>query len=348
MTKRPMQIAGLALLVASCATGRIGDPSGYTSVPLNRVVPYPSADEVAGQKTEVIPAVQYTSDLPEAEVSQALVPVQNHVERYLTEAGAGVIDRSIHDIDEIRDELEAAEAGSGGTLFTGADWALVTRMRRWRHWSSYEPPSSLFKDDEELEQEPGECTHHGEVEVDFRAFEIPTDDVARTTFRLQHRDDFSEKSFDPSCPIPDARRQLFLEDILADALPCLERPIKNRFAPHGYIEEHRRSPDGKRHIVRTTLGSRNGAKPGLELAIIRVQYMTAGDGNELRDEHKIGSAVVSDQIRRDYSWIILDPAKLEQPILAGDLVRAVYRESRRESLGFGRCGDIFSVVGESS
>jgi hypothetical protein len=347
IAERFIAVGGITALLLGCGATRIGNPSqDYEPVELNRVYPHPSDRELHGQKTEVVLASRYARDLPEEEVGRALTTLQRSLEHTLGEAGVGVIDRGIHDLAAVREELEAAESARGSNEFTGADWALVSRITRFRQWAVYEPPRGLFKSEEELAGEPGTCKHHGTIEAEVKVFAIPTDDVARTTFTLRSSGELSTKEHDTICPISQIRREVFLEEILEDALPCLELPLKRRFPPRGYIEEHRVSPGEDAHIFRTSLGERNGARPGLELDILRVQYMTAADGRRLRDERRIGGGRISDEIGDGYSWITLDAGSLEQPILAGDLVRVVYENSLTTRFELRRCKEILTVEGQ--
>jgi hypothetical protein len=345
MTTRSIALAFAlsAALAAGCAGPRIGDPSTYEPVTLNRVFPYPSKAELASQTIEVVLAAQYSEELPKETVTPAMKPLLASLDEYLRSAGAGVIDRSIHDLTSVRDELEAAEGGAGSSGFKGADWAIVARVEKFRHWSEYSPATSLFKNEEELREEPGECKHHGEVEVRLHAFKIPTDDVARATFTLKNEDSFEEEQFDKSCPIDETRKLLFLEDVLKEVLPCLEAPIKNGYAPLGYIEEHRAKED--RHIYRTSMGKLNGAVPELSLNIFRVQYMTTRDDEKLREEQLIGPGTMSDKIGEKHSWILVDPRDMKQPILEGDLFRAVYSDPQSSMLGGGICKRALTTQG---
>lgn len=347
MTTRTVElgVALAALLALGCAGSRIGDPSSYQTVTLNQVFPYPTEDELAGQKVGVVLAAHYSEELPKERVGSAMKPVLASLEGYLTAAGAGVIDRSIHDLATVRDELEAAEAGADSSGFTGADWAIVARIEKFRHWSQYEPPSSLFKNKKELRESPGECQHYGEVEVLLRVFEVPTDDVVRASYRLEHDGMFEESEFNRSCPIDATRELIFLEDIVKEVMPCLEGPIKNGFSPRGYIEEHRTRPDSGVHIYRTSIGKRNGASPGLNLKIYRVQHMTARDGQRVRHEQLIGAGSITEQIGDAHSWMLVAPSDLTQPILAGDLVRAVYDDPQSSILGLGICGEALTSQG---
>jgi hypothetical protein len=347
MAKRCIAVGGIAALLFGCAATQIGNPSkDYELVELNRVFPYPSDRELRGQKTEVVLASRSTRDLPEEQVGRALSSLQRSMERTLGEAGVGVIDRGIHDLAAVREELEAAEGAQGSNEFTGADWALVSRITRFRQWADYEPPRGLFKSKEELRDEPGRCEHHGAIEAEIKVFAIPTDDVARTTFTLRSSGERSSEERDASCPISQTHKEVFLEQILEDALPCLDLPLKRRFPPRGYVDEHRVSPGEDAHIFRTSLGRQNGARPGLEVDVFRVQFMTAEDGRRLRDERRIGGGRISDEIGDGYSWITLDGGDLEQPILSGDLVRVVYENSLTTRFELRRCKEILTVEGQ--
>ena len=134
-----------------------------------------------------------------------------------------------------------------------------------------------------------------------------------------------------------------MDEVLEEALVCIGTSIKNQFAPRGYLEEHRVSDSGDAHIYKTSLGRANGARPGINLSIFRVQYMTTNDGKQEREERRIGEAVVTDELGENFSWVSVNPGNLEQSLLAGDMVRAVYTDPLTADLGFGGCSKILSV-----
>ena len=331
-----------AALLAACAGNQIGSPQDYDSVELNRVYPYPSPEELGRQKTEVVLASHYTTELPAEIVGESMTAVQQEMLRILSEAGARVIDRSLDDLKTVRRDMTRAYKARRSRY--AADRALIARISRYEHSASYEPPSGLFKSDEELSAEPGTCSHVGEVQVDIKALAIPTDETAQATFTLRNSVELSEADHDEECPIENSRRIALLEEALAEALPCLAIPVKNQFAPRGYIEEHRKSDAGDINIFKTSLGSKNGAREGLELSIFRVQYMTTADGQQDREERRIGQAVISDQIGPNQSWVLIDVANVEQKVLAGDTIRAVYSDTFTAGLGIGKCSDMLETT----
>jgi hypothetical protein len=327
MKSRWIASVGLFALssILACASTQIGSPDDYEPVPLNRVVPYPSDEELAQQTTGVVLAASYTEELSTDEVGGAVAALQTSLERYLDEAGADVSRRSRSD-------------------FGDADWAIVARITRYEHTSAYSDPTGLFKSEEELEGEPGTCTHTGVVDADLSVYRAPESESAYASLQLHETDDFSEKQLDKTCPLSDSRRQVLLDDILNASIPCLEIPIKNRFSPRGYVLEQRSSEAGGKQIYKTSLGRSNGARAGLELSIFRVQHMTTDDGNEARRPLKIAEAVVTDQMGDDYSWISIKPRSMQQPLLAGDLVRGVYEDTLAAGFGLGKCKRILTVT----
>lgn len=341
MTIRRLLLAGLAAGVAACAGTNIGSPNDYEKVPLNRVFPYPTPEELAQQKTEVTLATHFGAELPASDVGPSMTVVQQRLLRVLQEAGARVIDRSLDPLKDVRRDLTQKHKKSRANHLD-VDWVLISRITQYDVTATYEPPSGLFKSQEELASDPGTCTHKGVVQVDIKAFVLPGDDV-RATFSLKNEGEFEQSSYDESCPVDAAREQVLMDGVLEEALGCIGTTVKNQFSPRGYLEEHRVSPAGNRHIYRTSLGKSNGARPGLELSIFRVQYMTTADGAQDREERRIGTAVVTDQIGEDHSWVAVDPGDVEQTLLAGDLVRAVYSDSFTEGLGFDGCNRILKV-----
>ena len=84
IAKRSIAVGGIVGVLLGCASTQIGNPNrDYEPVELNRVYPYPSDQELRGQKTEVVLASRYTRDLPEAEVGRAMARLQRELERIL-------------------------------------------------------------------------------------------------------------------------------------------------------------------------------------------------------------------------------------------------------------------------
>jgi hypothetical protein len=71
--------------------------------------------------------------------------------------------------------------------------------------------------------------------------------------------------------------------------------------------------------------------------------MTTTDGRQAREPRRIGKAVITDEVGENFSWASIDLGNLEQSVLAGDMVRAVYSDTLAAGLGFGRCSNIMKV-----
>jgi len=123
-------------------------------------------------------------------------------------------------------------------------------------------------------------------------------------------------------------KQNLKKELLLLAVNSIINDVKikllNFFKQKGYIYEVRRK--GNNVIIKTTLGSQNGAKEGLEVNI----YTIKKEKNPLTRKIeispvKIGKGIITNNITSNSSWIIVK--KLKENIKIGDYVRPVYKES---------------------
>ena len=341
MNTRWIAIAAVAAVVASAPSDH-GQPKDKKRQPHNKVYPNPKPPELADQKAEIVMAARYSKELPEEVVGRAAATTQRFVGRFLRDAGANTIETNIRALGKAH---KAAESGGSLGELAGADAALLTQVTRYHHAAEYDPPSGHFKSEEELASEPGTCTHEGEIRVQIKAFDFPGGKLPFKTLSLEHRGEMEQQDFDEECPIEEERLKQLLEAILEEALPCIEVSLKNQFAPRGYIEEHRVSAAGGRHIFKSSLGKENGAKPSLEIVIFRAQHMTTEEGRKTQAERRIAEGTITNEIGPGHSWISVDVGAADDEILAGDVVRAVYATTFTENLGFGQCDDIVTIEG---
>ena len=102
-------------------------------------------------------------------------------------------------------------------------------------------------------------------------------------------------------------------------------PLKNFFAPKGYIEEIRRNGDDL--IAEVTIGTQNGLKTGQDVEIYTIKIMTNKlTGQKHKESVKIGEGTVSNQIGNDYAWIIINNLKDGATLHIGDYIKPVSKE----------------------
>jgi hypothetical protein len=317
MTSCQPWIAALAVLLAACATGSVGEPEQYQPVPLNKVYPYPSAEELSEITSRVSLARRSAAGLPTDQVETSFLLIEQRLSGFLDETGAGIVDR-------------------------GGDYVLLADISGFEYSASWKKPTNwLFKSEEEMASKPGTCTHRAEVVIGVEAFRGSERQHPAKSYTLRHSGEGKTENLDRTCPYGDLQRQTLFEGVIEEALQCLRIPVQNFFAPRGHVLEHRQTAEGGDHIFKTSLGSEQGVGASQRVEIYRVQLSTAADGSRARDERMIAEGEVTDGVGPDHSWISVDPSKASQPLLDGDAVRPVYRETFTKGLNpFGGCKQI--------
>ena len=337
----------LAVLVAGaigCASGRVSNLDAYDDMPMNRVVPYPSQEELRKRSFELViidrPAVGIDDGLlerPRARVRRAL-------EVLAAGAGAALTDRSLGQLGELGTEGVLGELeGRAIEALTGADYALTTRFSKYQYTGEYSKPFKMpWQSDEEVANKPGTCEHTASIELDVQMIEIESNDEFTKTFSLEHFAEQKTKDLDPACSLPPVTLEVLFEKALDEALSCLDLPLGMALAPRGHLNGHRKAPGADRHIYRITLGSEQGIESGETVEIRREQRSMSPDGEETREERVIATGEVTDQVRAQLSWIAVDPSKAEVSLLDGDVVRPVFAEGLLSSLSGPDCDEILT------
>jgi len=337
----------LAIVAGSfgCASSRIADLDAYEKIPMNRVVPYPTEKELRKRAFEIVVVDRPSAGFDDETLEIPRAQVRRGLERIAAGAGAGIIERSLHDVSAIRTEAILSELDSrAADAVTGADYALATRFSTYRYASTWEKPFRfLWESAEDLAAKPGACDHTAEVEFDIQMIQIGTNDRIEKTFALEHSAEQTTKDIDSDCPITPAKLSVLYEKALDEALGCLELPLGRLLSPRGHISAHRKAPEAERHIFRVSLGSAQGIQQGDTVEIRREQRTMSPSGEELRTERVLSLGRVTDQITPQASWIAVDLSKVTGEILEGDVVRPVESESLLASLSGPNCESILEV-----
>lgn len=342
---RTMIGIGVAVVLASafgCASGRISDLDSYEKIEMNKVVPYPSKDELSKRAYEIIVVDRKAIGIDESVLEKPRAQVRRALEALSAEVGAAMIDRSLQDIGGIRTEGVLGELEGRETEdVAGADFALATRFSNYRYVAQYKKPFKfLWQSPEDVANKPGTCTHKAEVEVDIQVIAIGSNDHVTKTYALKHSLEQKNKDLDPACTIAPVTLAVLFENTLDEALSCLNIPLGTLLSPRGHLTKHRKAPNAERHIYRISLGSQQGIEPGDEVEIRREQRSTSPSGDESRSERVIALAEVTDQVMAQMSWVTTDPTKATEELLDGDVVRPVLSEGLLSSLSGPDCGKI--------
>lgn len=343
-TRTAVGILGVAVVASAlgCASGRVSNLDAYDKIPMNRVVPYPSPDELTKRAYEIIIVDRPALGIEDSLLDRPRSQIRRALEAVSAEVGALVIDRSLQDIGGIRTEgilgeLEGREVED----VTGADYALAIRFSTYRYTSQWKRPFKfLWQSPEDIAGKPGTCTHKAEIEVDIQLIEIGSNDRVMKTFALKHSAEQKNKDLDPACTIAPVTLGVLFENALGEAVTCLNIPLGTLLSPRGHLTEHRKAPGAERHIYRITLGAAQGIRSGDRVEIRREQRSMSPNGKETRSERVLATAEVTDQVLPQMSWIATDPKKAAGELLDGDVVRPVLSEGLLASLSGPDCGKI--------
>lgn len=340
-----LSLFGLVIGGLGCASSRVSDLDAYEKIPLNRVVPYPSQDELRKRNYEVIVVDRPAMGIDDSTLKKPRALVRRSLEGIAAEAGAAVIDRSLQDVSGIRTEGVLNELeGQEGEDISGADYALATRFQTYRYSALWKKPSKmLWQSEEDIAQKPGTCTHLTEVSLDIQVIEIGSNDRVSRTYSIEHEASQKNKDLDSACTIAPVTLDMMFETALEEALTCLDIPLGTLLSPRGHITEHRKAREAERHIYKVSLGSVQGLEADDEVEISREQRALSPSGEETRSERLIAKGVVTDQITPQTAWIALDPSKAMDAILDGDVVRPVLSEGLLSSLTGPNCKKILEV-----
>lgn len=335
---------GLAFSVGGCATGRVSNLDAYDEIPMNKVVPYPDAEELRKRSYEIVIVDRPSVGLDEKTLEKPRAEVHRALEGLAAEAGASVIDRSLGELGALRTEGVLGEIEGRETEdVTGADFALATRFSTYRYSSAWKKPFKMpWQSEEDIANKPGTCLHTAEIELDVQLIEIGSNDKVMRTYVLENSAEQKTKDLDPACTIAPVTLGVLFEKALDEAMSCLNLPLGRRLAPRGHLTAHRKAPNADRHIYRISLGTAQGMQPGDEVEIRREQRSMSPTGEETREERVIAMGEVTDQVRAQMSWIAADPSKASEALLDGDVVRPVLSEGLLSSLSGPDCGSILT------
>lgn len=343
----PVGVAIFGFVVSGfgCVSSRVSDLNAYQKIPMNRVVPYPSEDELRKRAFEIIVVDRPSVGIDDTMFEIPRAQVRRGLEGFAAAAGATVIDRSIRDPSAIRAEGVASELeGRAANAVIGADYALATRFSVYRYSSTWNKPFKfLWQSSEAVAARPGTCNHTVEVEFDVQVIRIGTIDRVEKTLALKHTAEQQNRDLDSACTISPATLSVLFETAVDEALRCLHLPLGLLLSPRGHVTAHRKAPEAERHIYRISLGSVQGIVYGDTVEIRREQRAMSPSGEESRSERVISLGRVTDQVGEQMSWVAIDPLKATDEIFAGDVVRPIENESLLATLSGPNCREILEV-----
>lgn len=338
-----LALLALAVLVGSgCAKPAVSDLDAYQVLPMDRVVPYPSEDELTKRVLEVAVVDRPSEGLDEQGLLASRAQLRTGLEKIVAFHGAAVVERSPAGFEGLRSDRPGMDfQGLEPELVTGGDHAVSARFTTHRHQAVHSKPRKLpWQKEEDVAGKPGTCTHTAEVAFDVQLVEKTWEDTLQRTYLLTHQAKQENKDLDAACTISPVNVATLFETAIAEALGCLELPLGTRVSPRGHVLAHRKAREGEAHIYQVSLGAEQGVDAGEPIEIRRVDRSQAADGVEVRTERVIATGVATDQITAQDSWIAVNLDDVKTPILEGDVVRRHFQKDLIENLTGPNCKKI--------
>ncbi|MCC5880607.1 MAG: hypothetical protein JJU03_12015 [Idiomarina sp.] len=277
----------------------------------------PTPEEMRAEQRVVILPPEYDHSAGEY-VSRQLY---SNLEQALIRSGTRVLERER--AESMAAELIAAEQ-SGQFRTDGPQAANIVLFSRVTNagWGGSHTARNTYTDRKGKRQTtPAYCRYSGSVQVQVRAYELP-DMIPIDTFDLQGSASVREDNTDRNCPVSDGRATGLLSSAVEDALAQEQTAIANAMAPSFYVTERRNANGGKLALFRITADSSRGAQEGRDVEIFRRELRTdALTQQEYMEETLIASGVVSSQVDRTGSYIIIRDNDQADRIQAGDVAR---------------------------
>ncbi|MBW2423388.1 MAG: hypothetical protein JRG86_04030, partial [Deltaproteobacteria bacterium] len=214
----------------ACGRSHVANLEGFDELPLNRVVPYPSAEERRIRAHAIRIVEGRSAEIDEELLAEAQRRVQRRLEGIAEEAGALVI-------DEPAEEDTAAERTArkrrGRRALQKPDLEVSTRFAKHHHFALWRPPIKLpWQTDEEVAGRSGICTHVVEIELELTLVGIDREQEFPTRiFVLTHSSERKAKQLESSCPIESVALGLVFEkaideELLAEAQRRVQRRLE--------------------------------------------------------------------------------------------------------------------------
>lgn len=308
--------ASVAIVLGACKSTSVDLASAQTvNLPLAAFAPTP--EEMRAEQRVVILPPEYDTAAGEYASRQLYA----NIEQALIRSGTRVLERER--AESMAAELIAAEQ-TGQFRTDGPQAANIVLFSRVTNagWGSSHTARDSYTDRRGNRQTtPAYCRYSGSVRVQVRAYELP-DMLPIETFDLEGSTSSREDSTNRNCPVSDGHAASLISNAVEDALAQQQTAIANAMAPSFYVTERRNADSGKIALFRITADSSRGAQEGRDVEIFRRELRTDTlTQQEYMEEILIASGVISSQVDRNGSFVIIRDTDQADRIQAGDIAR---------------------------
>lgn len=326
------------ILFTGCGTA-ISNINAYNKKPLKPTKFMPSKDMISGKSLPKV-IIMDLDDSPSKTAAQADLgkSLAGNINSQLSKGKSVDILKRVKKAD-ITEELKLAELSDamGGEELGSANYIIGGKITNASFTREFQAKKGYRNKRGRYVVIPAKLHYTTSVKGYVKIYQLPSlhvvgtfdfeDNKARseeapTSFLGFGRTDTSHKA---------TRDDGMVREAGADAANTLRLPLKNFFAKRGYVFEKR--SDGDDVIVKVTLGAKNGAKEGETVYFYtQEESLNPLTGESYIETIKIGEGTISDQVRPETSWIIVEEVYEGKELRAGDYMKIEYEKEMGDYL----------------
>jgi len=314
--KRILLTSLLALSLAGCATS-IKNLAQYTPSPLLQADVMPVAEQLESRRIKVV--VFDADDSAVAKIGTGAT-MTSAIKQKISESSVEVVDRTL--AMQLGDELNLAEARGAGS-YSGpavANVAIKSSVDHVRYGQSFVRAQRVCDKKGRCSMSPAYCDHSASMTGVVRLYEIPSlrllSSITVSGSASHRTESYCQRSSDLT--------NTLIRQATANSIHSARTTLKNHFAPKGYVVEKQMFEN--KIIFKVMIGSDHGAKSQDKLTIYTIRKTENPLTNKVSfDEIPLLEGTISDQIAKDYAWIVPDDLEKAKKVRLGDYVKVVYK-----------------------
>jgi len=312
-------------ILSGCASTGLDNLGTYQKQDLPEAQQMPSKAELKGGKSKVVIFEVQDGNIAESEQANVGVSMTGELEKYIRDAGAELVDRSL--AQKLKKEIRRAEM-EGVTGYEGppvGDFAVRGKVSQASFGSEFTEARRWTDDDGNVHTSPPECTYTANVTANLEIYSLPSLKTAES-FQVEGTVDTSEETRSSNC---NGSGQGLLREAAAEAVQVKRDKLQNFFAPKGFVTERRTKEDD--NVFRVTLGGELGAKEGKEVRIFKVvEEKNDLTGETITEKRKVAEGIITNQVNPGTAWIRVSEPEQAKKVRMGHRVKVHYERGLME------------------
>ena len=330
MTSHLKYLAALSMVfLTGCASNQVTDLHLFKEQPMSKAEIMPTEEELNSARTRVL-VLESEDASTKVKLNGAGLIHAKKIEEVLSATGVELVDRKL--AKNLDREIAAAAAkngaSAGSTSGIAAQYAIKGFIQDVGVGAQYNPPRQICgKKGKNCRQTQESCVYSGSSSGGIKIYELPSLRLIRVLNLSGEESSISAGR----CSEGRGSLESLAQKGIESSVETGSAQLKNIFAPKGYIVSKRLN--GSKVIFKVMLGTVNGARTKDKLLIYTLKKTTNALNNQVEiEEIPLGAAVVSDQIKEDYAWIVPEDSDKANQVRLGDFVRIDYKKGMLEAL----------------